>query len=96
MVGLSLSPVPPFGGYESSRLQPLSGQIPDGPVLHKRELPTPFHLLTPTPTPTLSHPHKGVGKLVMRAAADNLTPVVLELGGKDPFVVAEGVCVLSM
>ncbi|PNH04730.1 Aldehyde dehydrogenase 22A1, partial [Tetrabaena socialis] len=30
-----------------------------------------------------------VGKLVMRAAADTLTPVVLELGGKDAFIVAE-------
>jgi len=32
-----------------------------------------------------------VGKLVMKAAADTLTPVVLELGGKDPFVVCEDV-----
>jgi acyl-CoA reductase-like NAD-dependent aldehyde dehydrogenase len=31
----------------------------------------------------------GVGVHVMRAAAANLTPVVLELGGKDPFVVCE-------
>jgi coniferyl-aldehyde dehydrogenase len=30
-----------------------------------------------------------VGKLVQRAAADNLTPVTLELGGKNPVVVAE-------
>lgn len=30
-----------------------------------------------------------VGRLVMRGAAANLTPVVLELGGKDPFVVCE-------
>ncbi|GLC58293.1 hypothetical protein PLESTB_001342900 [Pleodorina starrii] len=30
-----------------------------------------------------------VGKLVMRAAAETLTPVVLELGGKDAFIVAE-------
>ena len=32
----------------------------------------------------------GVGKHIMRGAADTLTPVVLELGGKDPFVVTEG------
>jgi hypothetical protein len=31
----------------------------------------------------------GVGVHVMRAAAANLTPVVLELGGKDPFVVSQ-------
>lgn len=28
-----------------------------------------------------------VGKLVMKAASTNLTPVILELGGKDPFIV---------
>lgn len=31
----------------------------------------------------------GVGKLVMRAAADTLTPVLLELGGKDAAIVCE-------
>jgi aldehyde dehydrogenase (NAD+) len=30
-----------------------------------------------------------VGKLVMRAAADTLTPVVLELGGKDAAIICE-------
>jgi acyl-CoA reductase-like NAD-dependent aldehyde dehydrogenase len=29
------------------------------------------------------------GKRVMRAAADTLTPVTLELGGKDPFIICE-------
>ncbi|WP_028021679.1 coniferyl aldehyde dehydrogenase [Enterovibrio calviensis] len=32
-----------------------------------------------------------VGRLVMRAAADNLTPVTLELGGKSPVIVADDV-----
>ncbi|GBG29052.1 Aldehyde dehydrogenase 22A1 [Hondaea fermentalgiana] len=32
-----------------------------------------------------------IGKLVMMSAAKNLTPVVLELGGKDPFVICEDV-----
>jgi acyl-CoA reductase-like NAD-dependent aldehyde dehydrogenase len=31
-----------------------------------------------------------VGKLVMQAAAENLVPVTLELGGKSPAIVAEG------
>ena len=30
-----------------------------------------------------------IGKIVMRAAAEHLTPCVLELGGKNPVVVAE-------
>jgi coniferyl-aldehyde dehydrogenase len=30
-----------------------------------------------------------VGRLVMRAAAENLTPVTLELGGKSPCIIAE-------
>lgn len=32
----------------------------------------------------------GVGRHVMRAAAENLVPVTLELGGKSPVVVADG------
>lgn len=31
-----------------------------------------------------------VGRIVMKAAAENLTPVVLELGGKSPCIVVEG------
>lgn len=33
----------------------------------------------------------GVGSKIMAAAAENLTPVTLELGGKNPVVVSEGV-----
>ena len=32
----------------------------------------------------------GVGKVVMRAAAEHLTPVTLELGGKSPCIVDQG------
>jgi acyl-CoA reductase-like NAD-dependent aldehyde dehydrogenase len=38
----------------------------------------------------------GVGAMVAKAASDNLTPVVLELGGKDPFVVCDDVDVQSI
>ncbi|TPH18121.1 coniferyl aldehyde dehydrogenase [Litorilituus lipolyticus] len=33
----------------------------------------------------------GVGKLVMKAAAENLTPVTLELGGKSPAIITDNV-----
>lgn len=38
----------------------------------------------------------GVGAMVAKTASDNLTPVVLELGGKDPFVVCDDADVQSI
>lgn len=38
----------------------------------------------------------GVGKLVMKSAAETLTPVTLELGGKDAFIVCEDVNVAEV
>lgn len=37
-----------------------------------------------------------VGRIVAKSASDNWTPVVLELGGKDPFVVCEDADVTSI
>ena len=33
------------------------------------------------------------GKLVAKAAAENLTPVILELGGKSPTIIDEDACI---
>ncbi|GAL25751.1 aldehyde dehydrogenase [Vibrio variabilis] len=33
----------------------------------------------------------GVGRMVMKSAAENLTPLTLELGGKSPVIVADDV-----
>ena len=41
-----------------------------------------FDIIFFTGSPTL-------GKVVMRAAAEHLTPVILELGGKCPLIVDE-------
>ena len=30
-----------------------------------------------------------VGKIVMKAAAEHLTPVILELGGKSPVIISD-------
>jgi len=37
-----------------------------------------------------------IGRIVAKAASDNLLPVVLELGGKDPFVIADDVSIDSV
>lgn len=54
--------------------------IRGGRVENAALLKLPFNMIFFTGSP-------GVGKIVMKAAAENLTPVVLELGGKSPFIV---------
>jgi aldehyde dehydrogenase (NAD+) len=49
-------------------------------VINLLKLPFDFIILTGS---------VGVGKVVMRAAAENLTPVLLELGGQNPAIVDE-------
>lgn len=54
--------------------------VQGGRVENAALLKLPFNMIFFTGSP-------GVGKIVMKAAAENLTPVVLELGGKSPFIV---------
>ena len=57
-----------------------------GPDVARAFVSLPFdHLLFTGSTP--------VGREVMRAAADNLTPVTLELGGKSPAIVGRGIAI---
>ena len=57
-----------------------------GSELARAFVSLPFdHLLFTGSTP--------VGREVMRAAADNLTPVTLELGGKSPAIVGRGIAI---
>jgi coniferyl-aldehyde dehydrogenase len=57
--------------------------VPGGPEVGAAFASLPFdHLIFTGAT--------GIGRLVMRAAAENLTPVTLELGGKSPVIVSTG------
>jgi coniferyl-aldehyde dehydrogenase len=65
--------------FDSSELVFVSG----GPDVGKAFAELPFdHLLFTGAT--------GIGKHILHAAADNLTPVTLELGGKSPVIVGKG------
>lgn len=62
--------------FEPNYIQAVSGGIEVNQALLKER----FDLIFFTGSPR-------VGKIVMRAAAENLTPVILELGGKSPCIV---------
>src|SRR5262249_3769710 len=66
--------------FDASLLSVVNG----GPELAREFVSLPFdHLLFTGST--------AVGRDVMRAAAENLTPVTLELGGKSPAIVGRGI-----
>jgi aldehyde dehydrogenase (NAD+) len=64
--------------FEPESVAVVSGDIPETTELLK--LPFDFIFFTGSTT---------VGKIVMRAAAEHLTPVLLELGGQNPVIVDE-------
>ena len=64
-------------GFDEMEVATVSG----GPEVGAAFASLPFDHLCFTGSPS-------VGKLVMRAAAENLTPVTLELGGKSPVIIA--------
>ncbi|OBF43851.1 aldehyde dehydrogenase [Mycolicibacterium peregrinum] len=65
--------------FDATELQVVTG----GPEVAAAFAGLPFDHLFFTGSPS-------IGKLVARAASDNLVPVTLELGGKNPVVVAPG------
>jgi coniferyl-aldehyde dehydrogenase len=67
-------------GFDEDRVAVITGEV--GVAKAFSELPF-DHLLFTGSIP--------VGKHVMRAAADNLTPVTLELGGKSPVIIADDI-----
>jgi coniferyl-aldehyde dehydrogenase len=68
------------GKFDPAVLSVVNG----GPEVARQFVALPFdHLLFTGST--------AVGREVMRAAADNLTPVTLELGGKSPAIVGRGI-----
>jgi coniferyl-aldehyde dehydrogenase len=69
-----------FKGFDEDRVAVISGEV----EIAKAFSEVPFdHLLF---TGSIQ-----VGKHVMRAASDNLTPVTLELGGKSPVIIADDI-----
>ena len=74
-----------FARLVSERFAPdVVSVVNGGPDVARRFVALPFdHLLFTGSTP--------VGREVMRAAAENLTPVTLELGGKSPAIVGRGI-----
>ena len=81
--------------FSSDAASPLSSahpSSPPSPAHHAPFLNTCAHPSTPPRTGVDKVIFVGstvVGKKVMAAAAETLTPVVLELGGKDAFIVCD-------
>lgn len=74
-----------FARLVSARFSPdVAAVVNGGPAVARRFVSLPFdHLLFTGST--------AVGREVMRSAAENLTPVTLELGGKSPAIVGRGI-----
>src|SRR5438552_7271099 len=72
-----------FARLVADRFSPEKIVVVNGPMVVSQEFAAlPFdHLLFTGST--------AVGRLIMRAAAENLTPVTLELGGKSPVIIGE-------
>ena len=68
-----------YATFEPNYIALIQGDIPINEML----LQKPFDLIFFTGS-------SRVGKIIMKAAAEHLTPVVLELGGKSPCIVDEG------
>ena len=88
-VVLKPSEVTPLVGLEVGRLFAEAGDHPDLVQVVTGRGPTGDALVRAGVQKVAFTGSVRTGKLVMKAAADTLTPVVLELGGKDPMIVCD-------
>jgi acyl-CoA reductase-like NAD-dependent aldehyde dehydrogenase len=88
-VVLKPSEVTPLVGLEVGRLFAEAGEYPDLVQVVTGRGPTGDALVRAGVQKVAFTGSVRTGKLVMKAAAETLTPVVLELGGKDPMIVCD-------
>ncbi|HMG43228.1 MAG TPA: aldehyde dehydrogenase family protein [Acidimicrobiales bacterium] len=88
-VVLKPSEVTPLVGLEVGRLFAEAGAHPDLVQVVTGRGPTGDALVRAGVQKVAFTGSVRTGKLVMKAAADTLTPVLLELGGKDPMIVCD-------
>ena len=88
-VVLKPSEVTPLVGLEVGRLFTEAGDHPDLVQVVTGRGPTGDALVRAGVQKVAFTGSVRTGKLVMKAAADTLTPVLLELGGKDPMIVCD-------